>query len=94
MDRACADAWENLFSLGVGSLLAAGVSLLLKGVFTAATVGAAVASVGGWIAFFILVSAAYWALSIHLFLSPKTVESHDRNEQEGDVALGAAATVL
>jgi hypothetical protein len=66
MSRACADALENLLSLGSGTLLAAGVGLLTKGAFTAAAVGSAVSAVGGWIAFFILVSAAYWGIMIHL----------------------------
>jgi hypothetical protein len=72
LDSTCADVLENLLSLGTGSLFAAGGTLLAGG-FTSAAVGAAVASVGGYVALFITLSAAYWALMIHLNKTPRGV---------------------
>ena len=72
LDRACADTLESLLSFGVGSLFGAGGALLAGG-FSSAAVGSAVAAVGGWVAFFIMISAAYWALMIYLNKTPRGV---------------------
>jgi hypothetical protein len=72
LDSACADVLEDLLSFGVGALFGAGGAVLTAG-FSSAAVGAAVASVGGWVAFFIMISAAYWALMIHLNKTPRGV---------------------
>jgi hypothetical protein len=70
MSKACADTFVGLLGLGTGTLLTAGVALILKGV------GAALSAAGGWVALGILLSAAAWALMIYLNATPRGVCIH------------------
>jgi hypothetical protein len=70
-DRTCADALESVLSLGTSKLIdgtTVAVNTLLRSITEG--VKAAASAVGGWVAFCVVLRAAYWALMVHCNKTP------------------------